>query len=143
MAFLIDANVLSELRKRNRADPNVRAWYEYTESAELFTSVLVVGEIRQGIERKRAKDPVFAAKLEQWLRGILRDFQSNILPVTQEVAELWGSLSLSQTMAEPDGLIAATALCHNLTLVSRNLIDFRRTGVKTLNPWHWKLSNPQ
>jgi toxin FitB len=136
MVFLLDTNVLSELRKRNRADPKVRTWYESTESAELFTSVLVIGEIRQGIEKKRMKDPAFAAKLEQWLRGILRDFQSSILPVTQEVAELWGSLSAGQTMSEPDGLIAATALFHNLTLVSRNEIDFQRTGVKTLNPWH-------
>ena len=58
--------------------------------------------------------------------------------MTQEVAEVWGSLSLGQTISEPDGLIAATALCHNLTLVSRNVLDFQKTRVKTLNPWRWK-----
>jgi toxin FitB len=135
MAFLLHTNVLSELRRGSRTDPNVTAWYATTESRELFTSVLVIGEIRHGIEKKRAKDPLFARKLEHWLRGIMRDYQSNILAITLEVAEVWGSLSLNQTMSEPDGLIAATALFHDLILVSRNETDFKSTEVKTLNPW--------
>jgi predicted nucleic acid-binding protein len=101
--------------------------------------VLVIGEIRYGVEKKRATDPIFASKLENWLRGIIRDYQSRILAVTLEVAELWGSLGLNQTVCEPDGLIAATALFHNLTLVSRNESDFKRTGVKTLNPWRYSV----
>jgi toxin FitB len=90
MAFLLDTNVLSELRRGSRTDPNVTAWYATTESRELFISVLVIGEIRHGIEKKRAKDPLFARKLERWLRGIMRDYQSNILAITLEVAEVWG-----------------------------------------------------
>ena len=137
MAFLLDTNVLSELRKGDRANPSVSAWYATTESRELFTSVLVLGEIRHGIEKKRAKDPMFATRLEHWLQGVMRDYQSHILAITLEVAELWGSLALTQTVSEPDGLIAATALFHDLTLVSRNESDFKATDVKTLNPWHF------
>jgi toxin FitB len=135
MAFLLDTNVLSELRKGRRTNASVTAWYATLESRELFTSVLVIGEIRHEIEKKRAADPIFASKLEHWLRGIMRDYQSHILAITLEVAELWGSLCLSQTVSEADGLIAATALFHNLILVSRNENDFKQTGVKTLNPW--------
>lgn len=139
MAFLLDTNVLSELRKGYRTNASVTAWYATTDSQELFTSVLVIGEIRQGVEKKRGMDPIFASKLENWLRGIIRDYQSRILAVTLEVAELWGSLCLNQTVSEPDGLIAATALFHNLTLVSRNESDFKPTGVKTLNPWRYSV----
>jgi predicted nucleic acid-binding protein len=139
MAFLLDTNVLSELRKGHRTNASVTAWYATTDSQELFTSVLVIGEIRQGVEKKRGMDPIFASKLENWLRGIIRDYQSRILAVTLEVGELWGSLCLNQTVSEPDGLIAATALFHNLTLVSRNESDFKPTGVKTLNPWRYSV----
>lgn len=135
MAFLLDTNVLSELRKGNRTDSSVKAWYATTDTRELFTSVLVIGEIRHGIEKKRTMDPIFATKLESWVHGIMRDYQSHILGITPEVAELWGSLCLSQTVSEPDGLIAATALFHNLILVSRNESDFKATGVTILNPW--------
>jgi predicted nucleic acid-binding protein len=136
MAFLLDTNVLSELRKGRRTNASVSAWYATIDSRELFTSVLVVGEIRHAIEKKRATDPIFARQLEYWLRGIMRDYQSHIVAITLEVAELWGSLRLNQTVSEPDGLIAATALFHDLTLVSRNESDFKSAGVKTLNPWH-------
>lgn len=139
MAFLLDTNVLSELRKGRRTNASVTAWYATTDSQELFTSVLVIGEIRSGAEKKRATDPIFASKLENWLRGIIRDYQSRILAVTLEVAELWGSLCLNQTVSEPDGLIAATALFHDLILVSRNESDFKPTGVKTLNPWRYSV----
>jgi toxin FitB len=104
---------------------------------ELFTSVLVVSEIRHWIEKKRVKDPMFATRLERWLQRIVPDYQNHILAITLEVAELWGSLALTQTVSEPDGLIAATALFHNLTLISRNENDFKATGVKIVNPWHF------
>jgi len=135
MAFLLDTNILSELRKRRLANARVQAWYNTVRSAELFTSVLVIGEIRRGIELKRATDPAFAAKLERWLRWIQQDFQDKILPVTQEIAEVWGTLSPMRSLAEPDGLIAATAMHHNLILVTRNVRDVRRSGVGVLNPW--------
>jgi toxin FitB len=135
MPFLLDTNILSELRKRGLADPNVQAWYGTVPDSELFTSVLVIGEIRRGIELKRPTNSAFATKLERWLRWIQQNFQDRILPVTQEIAEVWGALSPTQPLAEPDGLIAATAIHHNLTLVTRNVRDVQRSGVTILNPW--------
>src|SRR6516164_6190170 len=117
MAFLLDTNILSELRKRRLANPKVQAWYGTVQNSELFTSVLVIGEIRRGIELKRPTNPAFAANLERWLRWIQQDFQNKILPITQEIAEVWGTLSPKQPLAEPDGLIAATAMYHNLSLL--------------------------
>jgi predicted nucleic acid-binding protein len=135
MPFLLDTNILSELRKRRLADPKVQAWYSTVQDSELFTSVLVIGEIRRGIELKRSTNPAFAAKQERWLRWLQQDFQNKILPVTQEIAEVWGTLSPTRPLAEPDGLIAATAMCHNLILVTRNVRDVQRSGVTILNPW--------
>ena len=134
MSFLLDTNILSELRKRRLANPKVRAWYSAAQNSELFTSVLVIGEIRRGIELKRPTNPAFAAKLERWLQWIQQDFQYRILPVTQEIAEVWGMLSPTRPLAEPDGLIAATAMHHNLILVTRNVRDVHRSGVTILNP---------
>jgi len=135
MPFLLDTNILSELRKRRLANPKLLAWYNTIHSSELFTSVLVIGEIRRGIELKRPTNPAFAAKLERWLRWIQQDFQYRILPVTQEIAEVWGTLSPTRPLAEPDGLIAATAMHHNLILVTRNVRGVQRSGVTILNPW--------
>ena len=135
MPFLLDTNILSELRKRHLANPKVQAWYYTVENSELFTSVLVIGEIRRGVELKRPTNPAFAAKLERWLRSIQQNFQDRILPVTQEIAEVWGTLSPTRPLAEPDGLIAATAMHHNLILVTRNIRDVQRSGVAILNPW--------
>ena len=126
MPFLLDTNILSELRKRHLANPKVRAWYNTVEDSELFTSVLVIGEIRRGVELKRPTNPAFAAKLERWLQSIQQDFRHRILPVTQEIAEVWGTLSPTRPLAEPDGLIAATAMHHNLILVTRNVRDVQR-----------------
>jgi toxin FitB len=135
MPFLLDTNILSELRRGRLANPSVQAWYSKVDNSDLFISVLVIGEIRRGIELKRPANPAFAVKLERWLKWIQEDFQNNILPVTQEIAEVWGTLSPTRPLAEPDGLIAATALHHNLILVTRNVRDVRRSGVTILNPW--------
>src|SRR5260370_38338096 len=131
MAFLLDTNVLSELRKGRRTNASVSAWYATTDSRELFTSVLVVGEIRHAIEKKRATDPVFARQLEYWLRGIMRDYQSHIVAITLEVAELWGSLRLNQTVYEPVRLVAASTLFHDMTLGSRRECVFISGGVRS------------
>jgi len=84
---------------------------------------------------KRPTNPAFAANLERWLRWIPQDFQNNILPVTKEIAEVWGTLSPNPPLAEPDGLIAATAMHYNLILVTRNVRDVQRSGGTILNPW--------
>jgi toxin FitB len=135
MAFLLDTNVLSELRKKRRNEPKVQGWLGSVDSEDLFTSVIVVGEIRRGIEKIRPTDPVFASQLELWLRRLKVDYQDRILSITKEIAEFWGTICPNDPLPEPDGLIAATALHHGMTLVTRNVEHVQRSGVKVLNPW--------
>ena len=135
MAFLLDTNVVSELRKKRRNDPKVQAWLSSVSSDDLFTSVIVIGEIRRGIEKVRPADPVFASQLELWLRTFQSDYQDRIISITEEIAEFWGTLCPTDPLPEPDGLIAATALHHRMTLVTRNIEHVHRSGVQLLNPW--------
>ena len=135
MAFLLDTNVLSELRKKRTNERKVQGWLDSVESEDLFTSVIVVGEIRRGIERIRPTDPVFASQLELWLRRLRVDYQDRILSITEQIAEFWGTICPNDPLPEPDGLIAATALQHGMTLVTRNVEHVQRRGVKLLNPW--------
>jgi predicted nucleic acid-binding protein len=135
MAFLLDTNVLSELRKKRRNEPKIQAWLGSVDSEDLFTSVIVVGEIRRGIEKIRPNDPVFASHLELWLRRLQLDYQDRILSITEEIAEFWGTICPNDPLTEPDGLIAATALHHGMTLVTRNVQHVQRSGVRLLNPW--------
>jgi hypothetical protein len=132
---LLDTNVLSELRKEERCDAGVRQWFEETVEEELFISVLVLGEIRQGIERIRFRDPVQAGVLEKWLRWIVAEFADRLLPVDEKVADQWGRLGLQQPVPILDAFLAATALVHGLTVVSRDEEDFRKTGVPVVNPF--------
>ncbi len=135
MTFLVDTNVLSEIRKRDRADLGVRRWFQATAEDALFLSVLVLGEIRQGIERKRKRDPEAAQHLEAWLNGLESTFEDRLLAVDAPVADAWGRLNALRPMPVADGLLAATALVHGLTLVTRNTDDFARTRVSLLNPF--------
>jgi len=132
---LLDTNVLSELRKEKRCDEGVRQWLEGTAAEELFVSVLVLGEIRQGIERIRRRDPAQARALEKWLLWIATEFKDRLLPVDERVADQWGRLGLQQPVPVLDALLAATALVHGLTVVSRDEEGFRNTGVPVLNPF--------
>jgi toxin FitB len=135
MAFLLDTNVVSELRKA-RPDGRVLAWQQRHAQAEAYISTLVVGEIRTGIERLRPRDPQQAEVLEQWLRGLLAAYQERVLPVTTEVAQHWGRLNVPPTPPPAiDGLMVATAMVHRLTLVTRNVADVARTGVALVNPF--------
>jgi predicted nucleic acid-binding protein len=136
--FLLDTNVISELIKA-KPDVNVVRWIEETDESILFLSVLALGEIRKGIERLslgRRRD-----RLESWLALDLRDrFQGRILPVDTGIAERWGALSaIAEAKGRPvpviDGLLAATAVHHDLMLVTRNDSDLAEAGVPTLNPW--------
>jgi predicted nucleic acid-binding protein len=133
--FLVDTNVVSELRKGDRANPGVREWFASAPADELYLSVLVVGELRRGIELIRKRDPASAQHLEAWLRRLLKEFADRVLPVTAEVAELWGGLSLDQPLPPIDGLIAATAMYHDMTLVTRNEHDVERAPVRVVNPF--------
>jgi predicted nucleic acid-binding protein len=132
---LLDTNVLSELRKERRCDPGVRQWFAETAEEELFISVLVLGEIRQGIERIRLRDPAQARALEQWLLRVAADFADRLLPVDEKVADQWGRMGLQQPVPILDAFLAATARVHNLTLVSRDEEGFRNTGVPVVNPF--------
>jgi predicted nucleic acid-binding protein len=135
VSFLLDTNVVSELRK---ARPNARVvdWYAQHRSVDVYLSTLVVGEIRQGVERLRRRDESRAATLERWLEGLVASYGDRILPVSTDVAQVWGRLNSARTPPPVvDGLMAATALVHRLTLVTRNVGDVARTGVPTVNPF--------
>ena len=134
MGFLLDTNVLSELHKPH-PDPGVLSWFETVPDEELFLSVLTVGEIRQGVERLRRRDPSRAAGYDRWLERLRRDFSDRILPVTAEIAEEWGRINTIRTFPVVDGLLAATARVHRLVLVTGNVADVRETGADLLNPF--------
>jgi hypothetical protein len=133
--YLLDTSTVSELRKRY-PHPDVADWMRQTPNSSLFISPLVIGEIRKGIERARRRDAKQAEALDGWLRERVIDrYVERILPVTTEVAEVWGPLNCPDPLPVVDGLLAATALVHNLTLVTRNVKDVERTGVRLLNPF--------
>ena len=133
--FLLDTNVVSELRKR-KCDPAVAKWFDKVPDSELYLSVITVTEIEKGIERQRTLDPVFAGQLIDWLDRILRTFGDRILPMTINVARRWGKLSAQIGNKELDLAIAATALEHGLTVVTGNVKHFQHTGVTLLDPFH-------
>jgi hypothetical protein len=133
--FLIDTNVLSELRKGARADVNVRRWFEGVDEDSIFLSVLVTGEIRRGIEAIRKRDPRAAATLERWLGNVVEAHSDRVLPVDAATADEWGRLDARGTLPVVDGLLAATARVRDLTLVTRNVRDVVRTGVDVLDPF--------
>lgn len=135
MSYLVDTNVISELRKGPRADQGVRDWLASVNDFELFLSALTIGELRQGIERIRSRDRVSAVHLERWLHGIVTSFEDRILPVDAQVADAWGRLNAAKQAPVVDGLLAATAQVRDLTLVTRNIKDVRRTGVRCLDPF--------
>ncbi len=134
MTYLLDTNIVSELRRR-APDPRVVAWYDAVPSAELFLSVLTLGEIRLGIERLRRRDPDQAEFLEQWLDGLRNTYRERIVGVDASIAEEWGRLNVPDPMPVIDGLLAATAKVRAWTLVTRNTADLAREGCKLLNPF--------
>jgi hypothetical protein len=135
LSFVLDTNVVSEPRKRSRADVGVMRWFDSVETDDLYISVLVIGEIRQGIEGLRRRDPIQAGHLESWLAGLRRDYADRILPIDLEAAEEWGRMKAPEPISTRDGLMAATAKVRNMTFVTRNTSDVARTGVRLLNPF--------
>ena len=133
--YLVDTNIISEVGKGRRCDRHVAAWYRAARDDELFLSVLVVGEIRQGIERLRPRNRQRAAALEHWLQEILTSFGERVLPVDERVAQIWGRMNAREPLAAIDSLLAATAEAHGMTLVTRYLKDVERSGVRCLNPF--------
>jgi predicted nucleic acid-binding protein len=131
---LIDSVTLSELRRRQR-DPMVVAWFERQRTTELFLSVISIGEIERGIARQRATDPGFADALAAWLDRVLTLYGERIVSFDLRAARRWGALSAALGNDSADLMIAATALEHGLTIVTRNVSDFGPTGVAVLDPF--------
>lgn len=134
MSYLVDTNVISEVRKR-RGDSRAKEWYDATPPQEIFFSVLTLGEIRRGIQRLDRRDHAQALLFEAWLMSLVRDFGDRVLAVTADVADAWGRMGVVDPIPPVDALLAATAQVHGLTLVTRNTADLARTGVRLLNPF--------
>ncbi len=134
MRYLLDTNVLSEMR-RPQGDEGVKRWMSSMAADDLYLSVLVVGEIRRGIERLKRRDRAQAGVYEAWLDTVLRDYAGRILPVDVEAADEWGRASVPDLVPIVDGLIAATAKVRGMTFVTRNTADVERTGVALLDPF--------
>lgn len=132
MTYLLDTNVLSELRKP-RPDARVTAWFAEVDAGDLFLSSLVVGEIVAGVERVRRRDRRAVAAYDAWLDELRTAFADRIVPVDVRVAEEWGRLNVPDPLPVVDGLLAATAKVHDWTLVTRNGRDVERTGVRLLD----------
>jgi toxin FitB len=132
--YLLDTAVLSELRKRRR-NPDVVAWVRSVNSADLYLSTITVGEIELGIEKQRVSNPAFAEELSRWLERTVRVYGDRILPLDVHVARRWGRLAARIGNKGLDLAIAATALEHGLTMVTRNVAHFEPTGVAVHNPY--------
>ena len=136
MSFLLDTNVISEIRRGR--DEHVRAWAAVVRDASLHLSVLTLGEIRTGIDRLRDRDAQQAAVFDTWLTELRARFAERILPVDGRVATEWGRLNAPHPRNTVDSLIAATARVHELIVVTRNAKDFRDCGVPVIDPWRYQ-----
>ncbi|MCZ7588393.1 MAG: type II toxin-antitoxin system VapC family toxin [Gaiella sp.] len=134
MTYLVDTNVLSEVRKPGR-HAGVAAWLGSLSERDMYVSVLVFGEIRRGIERLQGRDAPQANVFERWLEDLRGQFDDRVLPVDTVVAEAWGRISAQGPVPTVDGLMAATALVNGLTVVTRDTAPFERVGVPCLDPW--------
>jgi len=136
--YLLDTNVISELRKRSRANPGVVCFFEQIveQGDRCYISVITIGELRRGVELIRHRgDSKQAQSLEAWLQSILDEYTDNILDFTVDESQVWGRLRVPHHENAIDKQIAATALTHSLTLVTRNVDDFAGSGVSVLNPF--------
>ncbi len=135
MNYLIDTNVISEVRKGAKCDSNVASWYGSIDDADIYLSVLVLGEIRKGVERVRSGNPAQARALEKWLTTVVGSFAERILPIYQAVADEWGRMGAKRPVSTVDALLAATAKVHGMTLATRNVSDVADLGASFVNPF--------
>ena len=136
MSFLIDTNVLSELRKRHRANVAVLAWAASAGWSSFHASWISIAEMKRGAALARRNDRVQAASLEVWIGEIVQRLGDRVLPVEKRIAELWAEFMVPDPRPPFDALIAATAHAHGLTLVTRNVRDFAPMNVPILDPWN-------
>jgi hypothetical protein len=135
LSYLLDTNIISELRKGDRADPKVVAWFDGLADEEIYLSVLTIGEIRRGIESVRRRDPDSALALDSWLARLSEDHHDRILPIDRAISEEWGRMSVPDPLPVIDGRLAATAKVKGLTFATRNVADVERAGVEILDPF--------
>ena len=135
MNFLIDTNVISEIRKGDRCDAHVASWFAAVSDEQLYLSVLTLGEIRRGAEMLRRRNMSGADALDRWLADVERAFAGRILPVDSDVAREWGRASALRSVPVVDCLLAATAKANDLTLVTRNVRDIEGLGAAILDPF--------
>lgn len=134
--YLVETNIVSEARKGRKANAGVSRWYSTVDEAGLFLPVQTVGELRQGVERLRLRgDAPQASLLESWLNQIVLDYADRVLVFDEECAQVWGNLLAKNPHNAIDKQIAAIALIHDLTVVTRNIDDFAGTGVRLMNPF--------
>jgi toxin FitB len=138
--YLIDTNIISEVRRGERCDRHVAAWFASINDDDVYLSVLVLGEIRKGIERARRTDAAQARALEKWLSTIKESYGERILPIDQMVADEWGSMSAIRPLPSVDALLAATAKIHGMTLATRNVADVTGLGADVMNPFEPSVS---
>jgi hypothetical protein len=138
VSYLIDTNIISEVRKGSRCDALVAAWYASIDDADLYLSVLVLGEIRKGIELARRRDPAKAETLESWLTQVDAAFGDRVLAVDRAVTDEWGRMSALRPIPVIDGLLAATAKVHRMALVTRNDANVAGVGATVLNPFTYR-----
>lgn len=135
MSWLVDTNVISEIRKGSRCHPAVAAWWEGVEDRDLFLSALTLGEVRTGIETVRPRDPAKATALEAWLATVIEAFGARVLGVDTAVTEAWGRIVAIRPVPVVEALIAATAQVLGLVLVTRHSADVEAPGLRVLNPF--------
>jgi predicted nucleic acid-binding protein len=135
VTWLVDTNIISEVRKGPRCHPAVAAWWACVNDRDLFLSTLTIGEIRKGVEGVRARDPDKARALELWLHGVVEAFGRRVLGFDAAVAESWGRISAIRSVPVVDALLAATASVNGLVLVTKNAADVAGLGVPILNPF--------
>jgi len=134
--YLIDTNVISELRKGSKCNLSVQRFFESIQSESIYISVLTLGEIRRGCENIRQRgDTLQASQLENWLEEITREYKNKILSFDDECAQVWGKLISPHKSNPIDKQIAAIAMINQLAVVTRNVDDFRETGVQMINPF--------
>ncbi len=130
--YLVDTNVVSEARRGSR---QAVAWLRSVRPESVYLSALTLGEIMRGVTLRRKSDPQTASRLTEWLEQLRQDHSDRILPVTDRVALEWGRVAALRPRGDIDGLIAATAIVHDLILVTRNVKDFEDIAVSLINPW--------
>ena len=138
LMYLIDTNVISEIRKGGKANAGVRQFFNavITHNTPIFVSSITTGELRRGVDLIFHRgDSIQGKLLENWLTAILQQYQDHILVIDSDIALLWGKLRVPDAQHALDKLIAATALIYGLTVVTRNVKDFERTCVRLLNPY--------